>query len=745
MLQRALSTWRTRASIPTASPRHRQWSWIRVARRGYAEGVPFGSQSSWRQAAGQAKGSDGGAETKKVHGLLMGTVTAGDAQKPSMEELLQKIKPQPGTGVQDSPTRPALLALLLTPTLAQHALAGDLGLRVLERLGLQDGKAAAALSKPVDIITAVVDRLSSVYGPETGREGLAYMFLRNPAPLSVVSQTHLSPSAQKPGSLSFELPTTSTRPWQYTIQLPLAQTIFSTGLASTLVHTRYNYIAGQGLVKERHQQLESQTLRLPFTADYGVISNHVPLVPLTPFRIVRNHMGNIIRTVEEHVKQPHAHSAGEQPASQELEAAVSRYFTTKDISPEPVQVWALIVPHLRTWSTARLDVKLQIYLRGLTPDAIHDIWTGKDRRNSVDAALLRALRLGGARLHRVLSGGGGWGKKAGLLSLDPDVAYSSRELRADQGWDFDFDDESEGAVARQQKRALGEIVAEGESIMFMIAPSRQGDSNLHHDGSGPSPLEVEFHKRMGLARRADRVALFGVVPSTIDAVPEAVADEAGKSGPATNAHTPGPSRGSPRGTEHHAGLFGALSETGMALTITKGGQTVTQTKFDVPFTLIRISEAEADGPMPATVREKEAARTKQEKLARVKESAVKPSLVRKVQRDPPRAKAGHKSAGGGKSTTPTDEYFQAAEATDEPVPGAQVVGERGQEKGSPLRRVQAKPELVRKHGANGKDWYGHGPAGRFAQQKREYTSDARRRPSDVVPMPGGTTITPAEG
>lgn len=581
MVLRALPLWRVRASRLTVACDARQWSV--ASRRGYAESVPFGSQS-WQAAAQRAKSGNAEGEGEKVPGLFMGTLVAaaGAVHQTSVAQLLEQIKPQPGQKVRDSPKKPALLALLLTPSYAQHALNGDLPLRLLERL--QNGEATSGISKSLDVITAVVDRLPSLSGPDTGREGLSYMFQRNPPPLSVASQTNLSPSAQKPGSLSFELPLIPTRHNRYTIQLPLAQTIFSTGLVSTLVHARYSYSAHAGLVKEHEQHLESQTLRLPFTAEYGVVNSQSPLVPLTPFRTVRNQMGNIVRTIssartwDEFGKHPSELSAP-QPASQELEAAVASYLKAMNLSPEPVKVWALILPDLQQWArTSKMNVVGEHQVAQLTPEIMPQAWAEDYHVN-----VYRAARLAGGRLHRVLSGGGGWGKKAGLLSLDPDVAYSSRELRADRGWEFDFDDESEGAVQRQQRQALGEIVAEGESIMFLIAPY---ELSVDAGTEDVSARKRSFNRTMGFVRRADRAAVFGVVPSTVDAVPELVGS--------TDADDP--TRDSPLGVEHHPGLFGALSETGMAVTLVEkdAKRTVTQTKLDVPLNIFKITETEAD-------------------------------------------------------------------------------------------------------------------------------------------------------
>lgn len=595
MLPRALSTWRTRASTPSSGVRCRQWSLI--VRRGYADDGSYDTPSDWLDISRQAQ--DEGLVVDKKPGVLLGSATTDNAQGTSIAQLLEQIKPQLCPKETDMPQKPALLALLLTPSFAQHALNGKAPVQVLQRLHPGEG---TALTKPLDVVTAVVDRLPSPTEPGAGREGLAYMFLRNPEPLSIASQTGLNPSAQKAGSLSFEVPTTTTRPWNYTVQLPLAQTIFSTGLVSTLVHSRYSYSATDGLVKGSERHLESQTLRLPLDAHYGVLALHTPLVPLTPFRVVRNLMGNIVRTLssatarEDSSNKP-SEKSDPQPASQELEYAVSSYFEAKHMAPEPVNVWALILPDPGApWSRFKSEQHSQRTMRKITPEKIRGIWTGeKDQRGtlgSLDSAALRFFRNGGGRLCRVLSGGGGWGKKAGLLSLDPDSVYSSRELRADQGWEFDFDDESVGAAERQQKQALGEVVKEGESIMFFLAPK-----GFHRTETADQSMEF--------VRKADNAALFGVIPSTVDAIPGTLSE-----------HTDGSSTNSANspGISHHPGLFGALSETGMALTVSREERVISQTKFDAPFSHVRITENIADVDTIREVGEREQIRRAESKM-----------------------------------------------------------------------------------------------------------------------------------
>ncbi|KAK0363711.1 hypothetical protein LTR94_013999 [Friedmanniomyces endolithicus] len=522
----------------------------------------------------------------------MGVVTTDDAQRTSITQLLDSIKhkshePSPGPD-----TGPASLLLLLTPTYAQRALSGAVSHLVLEALRI---KGANTLPKGLDVTTAVVDRLPSDNDRVAGEEGMAYYFMRNAPSSPSTSRKAFNTNTQKPGSITFELPFLPKRLWRYEIQLPLAQTIFSTGKVSTLVHTRYKNEVNKGLVIDEQQHLEAQSVVLPFRKTNGAVSTEVPLVPLTPLRVVRNSMGNIIRalssaTAHEEMRDK-ATPSEPQPASQELEAAVTAYFKALGMPPEAVNVWALILPIISR-SGLNNEGPVSRRLRALRPEAIPETWTSEAALMDLcmDTLIPRYFRSGG-RLHRVLSGGGGWGKKAGLLSLDPDSKYSSRDLRADEGWEFDFDDESDGAVEKQQRQALGEIVTEGESVMFLLAP-RETEC-----------FTQSRAKTWSYLNSSDLAAVFGAVPSTIDTVPE------------ERSNDPGSAADRPPHVHHRPNFFGALSEGGLALTITSNpefentkhrGRVNSQTKLDVPFSHIRVTEGAADKNQIASINQRSA-------------------------------------------------------------------------------------------------------------------------------------------
>lgn len=517
-------------------------------------------------------------ELQRYPDVRFGTATTSTPDRTTLDGLLNAIE----TSLTDNKVSfdgdyPAQLTILVSPAYAKHALNDALPIKVLDRVyGLLGGPLE------LDTVIAVVDKVSTLEGAANnegyaGNEGLTYCFDAKPVKPIEDGQRPLQSSAQKPGSITFELPSGGVRVNDQHIQMPLAQTIFSTGLVSTMVHKRYSRASqDEPLRAQTQQQLESQSIRLPLESDSGFSNVHAPLIPLTPLRNIKYVMGNIIRQISSTTSfQPKVEGESNSywtspehgdpmPASSELEEQVSKYFEALDVSPEAVNVWALVVPQ-------EIDIKelkskrVSMFANLLTTrkEALAKIWDPKSdesrRALSHLANGMSPVTSQGVRLIRVLSGGGGWGKKAGLLSLDPDVEYSTRELRQDTGWQFNFDlgedADADAANARQRKEALGEIVKPGDRIMFFIAPRAE---------HVPVTSTPSFR---GTLRHASRIASFGVVPSTIDAEPSKQQSIA--------ANTPS--------VQYANNIFAMLSEGGMALS-TRGVDGRTQkTKFDVPF------------------------------------------------------------------------------------------------------------------------------------------------------------------
>ncbi|KAM0720008.1 hypothetical protein Q7P37_004143 [Cladosporium fusiforme] len=573
-----------------------------------------------------------------------GIVTTSRPHETTMEELAQQIERMPHFHIPEKHDYPGLLVLLMTPGLARHALDRNAPNTVYQRFQLPN-----VFAKSIESITAVVDRLPSSHEEPEGAEGMAYMFLRNPMPSEASDQTPLSPSAQKPGTLKFRVtrPQAETSLADHDLQLPLAQTIFTTGMVSTLIRREYNHdnrIRELELHKEEY--LESKTVAFPvLPALCGHTMLHAPLIPLTPFRHIDYVMGNIIRKLSsrpswerEPPSEPRKSfrqtiianpqdKTQSMSASQELEQAVSKYFDALDLAPEPVSVWALIVP--RAEDRPYIDITytgVGVMLIGdnqpLSSSWHPDARSAHEMGKQVSWSVRRVLENGG-RLIKVLSGGGGWGKKAGLLSLDPDTEYSTRELRQDAGWEFNFDGPDDGtgaAVEAQQKQALGEIVKEGESIMFLLAPKQ--------DNLGRSYKEA-ISKDLLNEHKPDLLLEFGAIPSSIDAIPERT--------------QPG---SEPATIQHYPWSFGMLSEGGMAVTSpAKKGPKTYQSKFDVPYGRFRFTQRDEymfpQGRMlePITKPIQETPKKRSPKKKSPKEGSPK-------QKDPELTKKTH-----GKSTT----------------------------------------------------------------------------------------------
>lgn len=185
------------------------------------------------------------------------------------------------------------------------------------------------------------------------------------------------------------------------IGLRLANTIFVNGKETTLLGMRwsrhraqprsvYNYTLDQSM------DLTSCVFESTSPAIHPRLNVHLDTV--SQRRRVITSMGNILRQI---AKSTDATSTAPMPASSELEKELPRYIAEHNIMDQRVSVWALVE----------------------TPDV-----RIADHSSSTHERILHSLRQGG-KLHRVMSGGGGWGKKQGLLSLDPEVSFAGTARR----------------------------------------------------------------------------------------------------------------------------------------------------------------------------------------------------------------------------------------------------------------------------------------------------------------------------
>jgi hypothetical protein len=382
-----------------------------------------------------------------------------------------------------------------------------------------------------------------------------------PASASVPSTSPRSPDK---GAIDFVVSgrDLSNNPRRDVWRLPLANTVFQTGSPTTMFYTKWAVDAKEKMVnlEERAEvthhgvSIGTAGLNTPRNGNRTSSVLSIPLLPLTIPRPVEGCMGNIIRRVIGPDKESVT-------ASSELEKVVPRFFQARGEPPQPTTAWALVIPKRKAKElgnrTRRLLVKKLLNKeKGTTAnDILWDrLWQAQPP--TWNTLVSRALAEG-ARLHRVLSGGGGWGKKAGLLSLDPVPVSGEVPIRmedATSGFDGpgDFSD------------ALTPVVKDGDAIQFFMSPTSmpQIDPNIALDELKAIPKQRTLGWELG------------IIPSTMDSMPggswqHVVSD-----------------------SEYVAvfkNSFGALSEGGMTLTRSRGEspkaspQTFMTTTIDVPY------------------------------------------------------------------------------------------------------------------------------------------------------------------
>ncbi|KAL9100632.1 MAG: hypothetical protein Q9163_004018 [Psora crenata] len=428
----------------------------------------------------------------------------------------------------------------------------------------------------VDALVAIVDRLSIptisnirpvdrlVYGTLTACEGhdgyhgisVAVLDSSLAAPdlwSHRKSPSHMGPmKMQQRSSLSFSFP--GTNQVSRILQVPVANTIFENGMPATLFVQRWMKEDKSGelmCVKMAHlgQQTVHMMKRSTTAEDESDMDLQTKLKQITPPRTVSAAMGNIVRKIKGDEGQG-------QPASRELENIINDLISQEQLERDKVDIWALLKPQddptCNTSSNSRI---------GLHEDII-----------------------AGARLFRVLSGGGGWGEKQGLLALDPDSDY---DIRPSPTYTANND------TLTEDEEGFADIVKPGDIITFFVNDvAIEKDTLKTPGGEPPSPVVGNLELR-------DPLLEFGCLPSTIDAMP----DPQNSSGSSTFSNT-------------HLLInkyFGILSSHGMSLKLTNPCQYRPQphngqgsvalrcsvTKLDAPYTITSIRRR-SNGLAPKT-------------------------------------------------------------------------------------------------------------------------------------------------
>jgi hypothetical protein len=434
------------------------------------------------------------------------------------------------------------------------------------------------LQREVALKDEVLQRSRAPPIDQPGYEGIAFVTL--PAAASVSST---SPRSPEKGAIDFTFsgPGEEKSDFSDTWRLPLANTVFQTGVPTTMILSTWAFECAQNgleLVKQTditHHGIAANTNSKH--SDDQVSTLAIPLLPLTFPRKVEGCMGNIIRSVV----GPDGESI---TASSELEGVVPRFFKARGEPAQPTTAWALVLPKTKAalqrtqgMLSKRLSSDEKASKERMYDELFERVW-----RHSYPSwnRLVPMALAEGARLHRVLSGGGGWGKKAGLLSLDPVPVSEEVPIRMEDATS-DFD--GPGAFSE----ALTPVVGEGDAIQFFISPS------------SPSQLETEksneFEKLRALPKSGAHGWELGTVPSTVDSLP-------GGSWQHTGADE--------KFVAVFRNTFGALAEGGMTLTRRRRRvpgeplEVVATTTVDVPYSRFWTTSIAVDTDQSTNVRER---------------------------------------------------------------------------------------------------------------------------------------------
>lgn len=189
-----------------------------------------------------------------------------------------------------------------------------------------------------------------------------------------------------------------------TCSAPVANTTFVNGQQNTLFIQNWRNHEDSKWIPEK-QRYKLREVEVPiYSTDqkrYLSLLMYSKIIKLTDPKVIRHSMGNIVRQVI-------TANGEELAASHELEKIVPEMLKKlQQTTPSgDIKVFALVYPPELVRNNAFED---RVWLAN----------EGKDEQNSACNRRLMKLLVQGARLYRVTSGGAGWGKKAGLLSLEP--------------------------------------------------------------------------------------------------------------------------------------------------------------------------------------------------------------------------------------------------------------------------------------------------------------------------------------
>ncbi|RMZ79924.1 hypothetical protein DV738_g3054, partial [Chaetothyriales sp. CBS 135597] len=299
------------------------------------------------------------------------------------------------------------------------------------------------------------------------------------------------------------------------LHLAMANTLFVNGRHSTLAESLWRRkrrgSSKSPKLKRGFRYLKDYMLHagVPSGALFGSI---MPLTPLTNPRPIRTALGNIIREIEVDGKVV--------PAAQELETSVPEFIKTHD--------------------NALVGGKVLVFALVHDPDASPVLSV---RAPTAISAKIKASLDGGARLLRVTGGGGGWGQKKGLLSLEPATGHGIHDGSGRHATPDDTKmQEDAGQIMEDitQSGKVQHLVQEGGAVQFFICVNE------------PNETAVVSHTQREFRNNISHTIVAGMIPQN-ESVPT---DRPSSDGESTQ-----------NNTRLIKDTFGALSEQGLGLVI----------------------------------------------------------------------------------------------------------------------------------------------------------------------------------
>ncbi|KAL2262814.1 hypothetical protein VTK26DRAFT_9396 [Humicola hyalothermophila] len=333
--------------------------------------------------------------------------------------------------------------------------------------------------KAVSVLTAAVDEVPT-YDHQSdafcSAEGLS--ILRGSA--ARVLPRHLREEALIQGakpSIEFSPPRARfTGPLRVTV--PLANTIFTNGKTHSLTESLWE--TGQQKpprLQHRVQKTKAEVVIPATDMGFGpkAVSAIMPgLVPITEPSKILSSFGNILRQIS---------LGGPSGASTELERIIPPITQLSRRTSGPLEVWALILPP--EYVAKGLPLPRPIPSEPSAYNIQHEQYLAQRT-----ATLMGMLLAGGCRLHKVLSGGGGWGKKKGLLSLDTETKFGPSEEDDLDSFINSFNGISGPAAEGGELADRGQLT--GSYVQFLTQaayPTPELHSNLLNQRWNPNPAQ----------------------------------------------------------------------------------------------------------------------------------------------------------------------------------------------------------------------------------------------------------------